>query len=419
MQGVSGLARLAEPCHARGAVARCFDCNLLPVLDSKSLAVSEASPELLDRELPDAGSSHEFSLAEARRIVGDFFRPVPWIYWTDMLACYAVGMTAFALVQHPDALASNRLWHVDSWAASSGWHWPATAVLFVVSSLLIYRCALFIHELVHIPANQFTAYRFVWNLLVGIPFLIPTFVYYTHIDHHRRKHYGTAQDGEYIPLARLPAWQIWFYLSQVLVIPVLAIVRFGVLTPLTWFSPRLRDWVHRHASSMVMDPKYLRPLPTRRTLRIIRLQEIGCMAVIWFIFVRMVYAGGLLFDERLSPWFLVQAYCTGVFIVGINALRTLGAHRWTNDGGQMNFVDQLLDSVNYPQHPITGGLWAPVGLRFHALHHIFPSMPYHALAEAHRRLMRDLPADSPYRQCDESTLTHALAVLWKRARANG
>ncbi|MBX3426280.1 MAG: fatty acid desaturase [Pirellulales bacterium] len=363
-------------------------------------------------------SSPRFSLAEARRIVGDFFRPNPWIYWTDLLASYAVGMTAFALVLHPERLVDNRFWKAEALAASTGWHWPATIALFVVSALLIYRCSLFIHELVHIPANQFTAFRFVWNLLVGIPFLIPTFVYYTHIDHHRRKMYGTEHDGEYIPLANLPVGQLLYYLSQVLVIPILAIVRWGLLTPLTWISPRIRDWVHQHASSMVMDPKYLRPLPTKRTLRIIRLQELGCMAVIWFIVVRMVYAGGILFDERLSPWFVVQAYLTGVFIVGINALRTLGAHRWTNDGSQMNFVDQLLDSVNYPYHPITGGLWAPIGLRFHALHHVFPSMPYHALPEAHRRLMRDLPADSPYRRCEARSLPEALAELWRRAKRN-
>jgi fatty acid desaturase len=57
-------------------------------------------------------------------------------------------------------------------------------------------------------------------------------------------------------------------------------------------------------------------------------------------------------------------------------------------------------------------------LRFHALHHIFPTMPYHALATAHRRLIRQLPPDSPYRRCSADTLTGVLATLWRRARAN-
>jgi fatty acid desaturase len=72
--------------------------------------------------------------------------------------------------------------------------------------------------------------------------------------------------------------------------------------------------------------------------------------------------------------------------------------------------------VNYPNNPIIGELWAPIGLRFHALHHIFPTMPYHALPEAHRRLMRDLPADSPYRRCQAESLREVIATLWRRAR---
>ncbi len=349
----------------------------------------------------------EFSLSEARSIVGDFFTPNPWIYWTDFLLSWTIGVAAFTLVEFPQNLI-----------ADPAWHWPLRIVCFVVSSLLYYRCALFIHELIHIRAGEFTVFRIVWNLLCGIPFLVPTFVYYTHIDHHRRKHYGTKEDGEYIPLARLPAWQIVFYLSQVLVIPILAIVRFGVLTPLTWFSPRLRVWVHQHASSMIMDPTYIRPLPTLRTRRIMKLQEFGCFVWIWFLGLRMTTSFGLVFDEPMPLTFLLHAYLTGVFIVAINNVRTLGAHRWTNDGTQMTFVEQMLDSVDFPKNPFSGELWAPVGLRYHALHHIFPTMPYHALPTAHRRLMRDLPADSPYRKCSANSLIGVLATLWRTARAN-
>jgi fatty acid desaturase len=354
------------------------------------------------------GDLGEFSLSEARRIVGDFFRPNPWIYWTDFLVCWTFGAVSFAYVRYPQLITAN-----------AAWHWPLTIALFVASSLLYYRCSLFIHELVHIRADDFKVFRFVWNLLCGIPFLIPTFIYYTHIDHHRRKHYGTKEDGEYIPLATMPTWQILFYLSQVFVIPILAIFRWGVLTPLTWVSPRLRDWVHQHASSMIMDPKYIRPLPTKKVRQMMRIQEFFCFAFIWAVVARMTMNYGILFNQRLSPWFLVQAYATGVFIVTINALRTLGAHRWTHDGSrEMTFVEQMLDSVNYPHHPLIGGLWAPIGLRFHALHHIFPTMPYHALATAHKRLMRELPADSPYRRTEARSLSGVIATLWRRAKAS-
>jgi fatty acid desaturase len=117
--------------------------------------------------------------------------------------------------------------------------------------------------------------------------------------------------------------------------------------------------------------------------------------------------------------FLVQAYLTGVAVVLLNSIRTLGAHRFINDGRELTFVEQLLDSVNYPRRPLLTGLWAPVGLRFHALHHLFPSLPYHNLAEAHRRLMVELPTDSPYRATEESSLLSALRRLWRLSREAG
>jgi fatty acid desaturase len=285
----------------------------------------------------------------------------------------------------------------------------ARGLCFVVSCLLIYRCALFIHELVHLRAGTFRAFRFFWNLLCGIPFLIPSFVYYTHLDHHRRKHYGTRHDGEYMPLSGLPPWHILFYLSQSLVIPALAIVRFGLMTPLSWLHPKIRHWVHAHASSMIMDPLYIRPLPTRQTLRVIRVQEVACFAFI------VGWAASMI-TGRL-PWFVLgQAYATGVVIVTINALRTLGAHRWLNtDGRQMTFVEQMVDSVNYSRRPFLSALWAPLGLRFHCLHHIFPTMPYHALPTAHRRLLAELPSDSPYRLTEGESLCTAIGLIWRRA----
>jgi len=167
---------------------------------------------------------------------------------------------------------------------------------------------------------------------------------------------------------------------------------------------------------MVMDPTYIRPQPTPRVLRIIRLQEVLCFLWIVFIIVRLTTSFGLLFNKPLPITFLLQTYLTGLLVISINAFRTLGAHRWTGNGNTMTFLEQLLDSVNYPNHPVLGALWAPVGLRFHALHHIFPTMPYHALAKAHSRLIADLPADSPYHLCSAKSLPDEIRTLWQRAK---
>ncbi len=85
----------------------------------------------------------------------------------------------------------------------------------------------------------------------------------------------------------------------------------------------------------------------------------------------------------------------------------------------MTFLDQLLDSINYPHRPFLSALWAPLGLRFHALHHVFPSLPYHNLDQAHRRLMAELPADSPYRLTESPSLTASIVQLWQTSLAAG
>jgi fatty acid desaturase len=80
----------------------------------------------------------------------------------------------------------------------------------------------------------------------------------------------------------------------------------------------------------------------------------------------------------------------------LNQLRTLVAHLWENDGAPMTVTGQYLDSVNVPPPELFAPLWAPVGLRYHALHHLLPSMPYHSLGKAHELLMAKLGADSTY-----------------------
>ena len=125
----------------------------------------------------------------------------------------------------------------------------------------------------------------------------------------------------------------------------------------------------------------------------------------------------VLVTRTIPIGFLITTYFLSVEVLFLNALRTLGAHRYINAGGEVTFMDQLLDSINYPHHPLLTALWAPVGLRFHALHHLFPSMPYHNLPMAHQRLMAELPANSPYRQTESPGLLASLGQLWRTSRA--
>lgn len=360
--------------------------------DSDSRADSEAT-----------NANGNFSFMEARALIGDLMKPNPRIYWTDFLLSIIGGFIALHATLHVP-----RLFWPEPWVI------PVVIVSYLATVILFMRSVMFIHELVHLPTEGFNGFRIMWNVLCGIPLFVPSFLYYPHVDHHRRKHYGTDHDGEYLPLSHRSPWMIVGFIVQALVIPFLGLFRFVVLSPICWVIPGARKFVHRHASTMVVDPFYERDAESNKIMRIVVLQEFFCFLI----------ASGLVFRHKIvtGVWFdplWIVAYCVAIGLLTLNEIRTLGAHRWTGDGSEMSFEEQLLDSVNYPHHPWISELWGPIGTRYHALHHLFPRLPYHNMAEAHRRLVEGLPADSPYHQTIAPNLFTEIAALWRRARNRG
>jgi fatty acid desaturase len=102
-----------------------------------------------------------------------------------------------------------------------------------------------------------------------------------------------------------------------------------------------------------------------------------------------------------------------ISILAMNHFRTLAAHRYQSDGDAMSFADQFFDSTIITGGPVLTELLCPLGLRYHALHHLFPTLPYHNLGIAHRRLMRQLPADSPYRSIVYPSVWSVLRELFQ------
>lgn len=325
-----------------------------------------------------------------RREVSDLFEPDPKVYWLDFLTHGALGWTAFVFA-----------------AGHAGW---TTAILIPLAAVALYRAVVFTHELVHVGRGRLPGFRFAWDALCGVPLLAPSFLYDgVHQEHHFRHHYGTPEDGEYLPFGHPPRRAIPLYIASHVLIPAAAVVRFGLIAPLSWLWPAIRKRVLQRMSSLSIDPRYVRTLPDVVPAAW-RVQEAACTAFVWAVAAGL-WTGWL--PGRVAwVWYVVL---TSILV--LNGIRTLAAHRYANHEGTMTREEQLLDSVNIAGSSPLTPLLAPVGLRYHALHHLFPTMPYHRLGAAHRRLMRVLPPDAPYRSTVERGFAPVLADLWRRTES--
>lgn len=340
----------------------------MTVQQSVDLRVAAATQQGT-RARPAQISDDMAMLRAARELTGDISVARPGIYWPDMLVSAALGYGALAGA----ILADNA-----AFAIGAGF----------VATFALYRALLFIHELTHIHKHALPGFRLAWNVLVGIPMLTPSFIYEgVHTLHHARTRYGTAEDPEYLPLALMKPWSLPLFILIAFLAPPALLIRFGILTPLGVIFPGIRDIVWERFSSLSINPAFRRRAPEGSFRRQVAWLELGCsmwaitlMASIFFLGWRPLAVALLVFSA----------------VAVLNQLRTLVAHLWENDGEAMTVTAQYLDSVNVPPPGRLASFWAPVGLRYHALHHLLPSLPYHSLAEAHRRLSANLDAASTY-----------------------
>ena len=324
-------------------------------------------------------------LRQAALLTRDLHRPNPLIYWSDCFGSAAIGYAALigAMFAHSAAL---------------------TTALILVAILTLYRAVLFIHEITHLDHRLLPGFRVAWNVAVGAPLLLPSFLYEgIHAVHHSRAHYGTGRDPEYLPLAHMRPATLPLFTLAALAMPLLLLARFGILGPLSWFIRPLRRLIVERFSALEVNPAYRRPTPEGAFARRWVVQEAA--ASIAAIAILATTLTGVL---PLRAFALYCATLAGVAL--LNQTRTLVAHLWENDGGPLSLTDQYRDSTNVPR-AFPGALWAPVGLRFHALHHLLPRLPYHSLAKAHRRLVGTLPATSAYGEANYPSLTTLLKRL--------
>jgi len=332
-----------------------------------------------------AAADHKWAMAGLQ----DLHKPSPWIYWSDLLASAAAGWGAFAIA----GLSADLV---------------TTAVAAALAAVLLYRAHLFIHELSH-AARTLTGFHHVWNAVAGFPLLVPSsFAVGVHRFHHLPNTYGTADDPEYLPFGRSRPL-IARFVGLNLVFPPLMALRFLIAGPIGLLIPPLQRYLERHASSLAMNRAFVRQVGPAEHRSMVR-QQCG-MIVFWAPVVALLWTGT--WPLRVIVVWLVVA--TGVSLV--NGVRTLAAHTYAGDGSIVDREGQRADSIDIP-----GGwwttVWAPVGHRYHALHHYAPGLPYHNLGIAYRRLTAgSVSGERPWRDVTSPSLAMALARLWSRAGA--
>lgn len=336
--------------------------------------------------LVDARAEFE---AVSHTLVADLHSPQPWIFWTDLVTSAALGWAAFALA----VLAP-----------------PYTAVMWIASlfaSCALYRGVCFTHELAHLRRRALPGFETAWNILFGVPLLLPSFTYLgVHQSHHSLSSYGTREDPEYLPFARSHRLMILFGIQSTVLMPIALVVRFLVLAPIALAWPALHRWLEVHASSFSMNPEYRRTIGAEMATKMRRWEM--AMLAFWAMAFALMYAGALPF-RAFGIWLGVLT-----LISLLNTLRVLGAHDYDSEGAILTRHGQLSDSIDTPGGPWTE-LWAPVGLRYHALHHYFPGIPYHNLGLAYRRIAVSLPENAAYLESTSPGLRQSLFNLCNKA----
>ena len=304
----------------------------------------------------------------SHRLVEDLFVPEPWRFWRELIVTGSIAWGSILLV-----VVSNSPWIM--------------LLVGVFAVLAWYRGAAMIHELTHQHPSELPGFYLAWNLVFGLPWLLPSVMYEgVHANHHKKSTYGTVNDPEYLQLAGRP-WSIACYLALSAVIFPVLLVRFLIGTPISWFVPPLRKVLVERVSSYAINLGYIRKSRASERRRLAR-WEIAILLAWWPPILLTLC--GLLTWKWLLVWYLIYS-----IVLFVNRLRMLTAHHFALDGQPVEHLCQFADSIDTSAGWLAE-LWAPLGMRYHALHHLFPTLPFHNMRTAYWRLKSQLPPHSFY-----------------------
>jgi len=307
-------------------------------------------------------------------------------YWLDFLCTWALfvgGMTAWLFAPLAYSIVG-----------------------LLIGILAAYRCGSFMHEIVHFNRRNSSemAFKTGWNLLFGMAILSPSHLYDAHLEHHMPNSFATVEDPEYVPINNRSFFGLAFFVFHHVLGPISMVALRMLFNPFIWLIPSLgKNLMNGKGTALVINWDYI---PTGKT----KATSFDKFAIIGSTMLLYIYLASII--SGLIPLIIVAKILTLIIIsMVLNGIRTLVAHRYINyDRQSVTREEQLLDSVNLIGNPIIGGLLAPVGLRYHALHHLVQTLPYHSLEAAHKKLLAELDEDDVYHKINVS-LSQAMREL--------
>jgi fatty acid desaturase len=320
----------------------------------------------------------------------NFFQVKPSRYWIDFLISATLAYSAAGIYLTAPLFSLAQI------------------IAFPFAVFWLYRSGSLIHEVAHLPSQELRAFKITWNLVVGVITLAPsTFFTAHHREHHSGKMYGTPQDPEYVVnvFKRGSPLSILFYGLHICLFPGFVFLRF-LLAPLSFIHPKIRDFTLRRLSSFTLNWKYEKNLS--------RLNRKTFVAIELLCWLR---ASAILIGVAvgISVWTRIPLmYLLGASTLMFNQMRQLADHHFESDGDRMSVPDHILDSCNYTGRDFFTWLFFPFAIKFHALHHLFPSLPYHNLKAAHEHLTLNLPVDSPYHGLSQPGWWNAASVTFAK-----
>jgi len=322
----------------------------------------------------------------------DFFKVEPVKYWQDLFLCaFCAYATATIYLLLPITSVAKYL-------------------SFPFAVFWLYRASSMVHEVAHLNRSQAKGFKIGWNLLLGVPTLFPSTFFSTHHrDHHSGRYYGTPQDPEYIVNVFTPGSLagLLFFIAYLSAYPIFVVLRF-MLAPISFLRPSWREFTLRRLSSFTMNWNYERNV-SRMDRTSFAFIELLCCVRAWMIPIA-IFAG-------VTHWpRLPQLYLLAMAVLFCNQMRFLADHHFESEGEPMSMADHVSDSCNYSQNTFLTWIFFPFTIRFHALHHLFPTIPYHNLEAAHAHLTESLPADSQYHALDRPGWWHTVRNNLKYAK---